>query len=130
MTAGASWRTPRSRSCSASSPENGVSMAMAALKIVGLGGSLRAASRSRAALEVALEGAATEGARVELLDLRVLDLPMFVPGEESAPPERAATMIETCYAADGMLWSSPMYNGTISGSFKNALDWLHALAGR
>jgi len=23
-----------------------------------------------------------------------------------------------------MLWSSPMYQGTISGAFKNALDWL------
>jgi FMN reductase len=103
---------------------------MAALKIVGLGGSLRAGSRSRAALEVALEGAAAEGGQVELLDLRALDLPMFVPGEESNPPAMAAAMIETCYEADGMLWSSPMYNGTISGSFKNALDWLHALGGR
>lgn len=32
-----------------------------AMRIVGLGGSLRAASRSRAALEVALEGAAAAG---------------------------------------------------------------------
>src|SRR5262249_41641850 len=30
----------------------------------------------------------------------------------------------------GMLWSSPMYQGTISGAFKNALDWLHVLGGR
>jgi FMN reductase len=29
-----------------------------------------------------------------------------------------------------MLWSSPMYQGTISGAFKNALDWLHALGSR
>jgi FMN reductase len=29
-----------------------------------------------------------------------------------------------------MLWSSPMYQGTISGAFKNALDWLHALGTR
>ena len=39
-------------------------------------------------------------------------------------------MIEACYAADGMLWSSPMYQGTISGAFKNALDWLHPLGSR
>src|SRR3954449_12139916 len=125
MTDGARWPTRRSRSSSASSPD-----LLAALKVVGLGGSLRAASRSRAALEVALDGAAAEGAGGELLDLRALDLPMFVPGEESDPPETVATMIETCYEADGMLWSSPMYNGTISGAFKNALDWLHALGGR
>src|SRR5436309_1170895 len=30
----------------------------------------------------------------------------------------------------GMLWSSPMYNGSASGSFKNAIDWLHILGSR
>ena len=30
----------------------------------------------------------------------------------------------------GMLWSSPMYNGSVSGSFKNAIDWLHTLGKR
>jgi FMN reductase len=34
------------------------------------------------------------------------------------------------YACDGMLWSSPLYHGTISGSFKNALDWLQVLGDR
>jgi FMN reductase len=29
-----------------------------------------------------------------------------------------------------MLWSSPMYNGSVSGSFKNAIDWLHMLGSR
>jgi FMN reductase len=27
-----------------------------------------------------------------------------------------------------MVWSSPLYQGTVSGAFKNALDWLHLLA--
>jgi NAD(P)H-dependent FMN reductase len=39
-------------------------------------------------------------------------------------------MVESCYEADGMLWSSPMYNGSVSGSFKNAIDWLHTLGSR
>jgi FMN reductase len=99
------------------------------LTIVGLGGSLAQVSRSRAALRVALEGAASAGAETTLLDLRELDLPMYNP-EDETPNEAAARLIEASYAADGMLWSSPMYQGTISGAFKNALDWLHVLVKR
>jgi FMN reductase len=101
-----------------------------ALTIVGLGGSLAKTSKSRAALEVALSGAAVAGAETTLLDLRELDLPMYNPEAEAAPPPNAERLLEACYEADGMLWSSPMYQGTISGAFKNALDWLHPLGTR
>jgi FMN reductase len=100
------------------------------LRIVGLGGSLARSSTSRAALHVALEGAATGGAETTLLDLRELALPMYNPDDENEPPESAQLLIESCYRADGMLWSSPMYQGTISGAFKNSLDWLHELGSR
>ena len=80
-------------------------------------------------MQVALEGAASAGAETTLLDLRELDLPMYDPDNE-APTAAAQQLIEACYSADGMLWSSPMYQGTISGAFKNALDWLHALGAR
>jgi FMN reductase len=100
------------------------------LKIVGLGGSLRSPSRSRAALAVALDGAAAAGASVELLDLRQLELPMYSPELEPEAPAVVRRLVETCYEADGMLWSSPMYNGSVSGSFKNAIDWLHVLGSR
>jgi FMN reductase len=101
------------------------------LTIVGLGGSLAEVSRSRAALELALAGAAAADADTIMLDLRELALPMYNPDKETDdPPPNAARLIESCYAADGMLWSSPMYQGTISGAFKNALDWLHVLGRR
>lgn len=103
---------------------------MSELKVVGLGGSLRAASLSRAALSVALEGAAAAGAAVELLDLRELGLPMYSPELEAEAPAVVQRLLDTCYGADGMLWSSPMYNGSVSGSFKNAIDWLHMLGSR
>jgi FMN reductase len=99
------------------------------LTIVGLGGSLASVSRSRAALQLALEGAASAGAETTLLDLRELDLPMYDPDDDE-PLAGAERLIEACYSADGMLWSSPMYQGTISGAFKNALDWLHVLGAR
>ena len=98
------------------------------LIIVGLGGSLATDSRSRAALQVALDGAASDGTRTQLLDLRELHLPMFSPEDEPTPAVHE--LIETCHAADGMLWSSPLYQGTISGALKNALDWLRLLEDR
>jgi len=99
------------------------------LTIVGLGGSLAGVSKSRAALRTALEGAANAGAETQLLDIRELNLPMYNP-EDDEPTDDATRLIELCYAADGLVWSSPMYQGTISGALKNALDWLHVLGER
>jgi FMN reductase len=98
-------------------------------RIVGLGGSLRHTSKSRASLQQALAGAAAASAETRLLDLRELDLPMYDP-DDDAPGEAAAQLIEACYSADGLIWSSPLYQGTISGALKNALDWLHGLGQR
>ena len=55
---------------------------------------------------------------------------MFNPEAEVNAPAVVRTLLETCYQADGLLWSSPMYNGSVSGSFKNAIDWLHMLGSR
>ena len=65
-------------------------------------------------MQAALEGAERAGAEAELLDIRRLDLPMYNPDDDE-PTEAAARLIEASYAADGLLWSSPMYQGTISG---------------
>jgi FMN reductase len=99
-----------------------------AAKIVGLGGSLAAASRSLTALRVAAEAAEEEGADVSIFEVRELDLPFFAPGLE--PSSQASVFADAVYEADGLLLSSPMYHGTISGSFKNALDWLELLGRR
>lgn len=96
------------------------------LLIVGLGGSMAQNSTSLAALKVALRGAADSGADTELLDIRELDLPMYAPGYDTLP-ERVDRMNELVCKAHGMIWSSPLYHGTISGSLKNALDWLNPL---
>ena len=75
----------------------------------------------------ALAGAAEAGAETELLDLRELDLPLYTP--EGEPTATTLGMVESLESADGLLWSSPLYQGSISGSFKNALDWLHLPGG-
>jgi FMN reductase len=102
---------------------------MAESKVVGLGGSLRENSTSLAALKTALAGAADGGATTELLDLRALNLPTYVPGLSELPPV-VRQLNEIVYAAEGLIWSSPLYHGTVSGSFKNAIDWLNPLGRR
>ncbi len=75
----------------------------------------------------ALAGAADAGVETELLDLRTLQLPLFNPDVE--PDSTTLRMVETLETADGLLWSSPLYQGSVAGSFKNALDWLHLPSG-
>jgi FMN reductase len=98
-------------------------------RVVGLGGSLRSRSSSLRALEAALAGAAEAGAVVDLLDVRDLDLPLYGRDDEVIPPG-AVRLADSVADSDAMIWSSPMYHGTVSGAFKNALDWLQLLADR
>ena len=98
------------------------------VKVVGVGGSLRAQSTSRTALQAALDGAASSGADVQLIWIRSLDLPFYTA--ERATPAAAHQFADTAYNCDAMIWSSPTYHGSVSGSFKNALDWLILLADR
>lgn len=99
----------------------------ASLRIVGLGGSLSGGpSSSLAALRAVLARAEKMGARVQVFDVRGMALPMYEPGAE--PPAAARELAAAVREADALVWSSPMYHGTISGAFKNALDWLQLLA--
>jgi FMN reductase len=98
------------------------------LRIVGLGGSLRAESTSRSALRAALDGAAAAGAEVQLVAVADLGLPLYTA--EHAIPPAAQQFADAAHACDGMIWSSPTYQGSVSGSFKNVLDWLILLADR
>ena len=70
------------------------------IKVVGLGGSLAAQSSSLAALKIALEGAAEAGAQTSLLDIRELNLPMYVPGLSDVP-ESVERLCESVHSADG-----------------------------
>lgn len=96
------------------------------ISVVGLGGSLRAASTSLAALWTALDGAAAAGAETHLLAVGELDLPLYTP--ERVVPEAVHRLVEAAADATAMIWSSPTYQGSVGGALKNALDWLILLA--
>jgi FMN reductase len=99
------------------------------IRVVGIGGSMSPGSSSLAALKIAIEGAREAGAETEVFDIRALGLPMYDPTVKDVPAA-VRRMSDAVYEADGLLWSSPLYHGTISGSFKNALDWLQVLSDR
>src|ERR1041385_2690651 len=98
-----------------------------------LGGSLRERSRSRALLQISLAFARERGIEAQLLDLRELDLPMFLPDRtlEDYPVGKQAViahLLEAYRRAHAMIWACPTYHGTVSGVFKNALDFAELLA--
>ena len=94
--------------------------------VVGLGGSLSPCSTSLYALKLALTGAQEAGAVITVLDIRTMNLPLYEPGTRVLP-DQVRFLLTAMSEADAFIWSSPQYHGTISGSFKNALDWLDVL---
>lgn len=92
------------------------------VKIVGIGGSLRPTSHSQIALNLAARRVEAMGAEVEVLDLRLLQLP-FSNGEDDYPDypdvERLRHAVKQ---ADGLILATPEYHGSLSGVLKNALD--------
>jgi FMN reductase len=94
--------------------------------IVGLGGSLRPASGTLALLHYVLGVAATHGATTEVVDLRLLPLPLYQPDQPVRTPE-VEHLLAACRRADGVIFATPVYHNTIAGAMKNALDYLELL---
>jgi NAD(P)H-dependent FMN reductase len=84
-------------------------------------GSLRDGSYSRPALQHALDSAAANGASVDLIALRELELPVFAPDRDE--PADAARLSERVARADSVLLGTPVYHGSFSAPLKNALDY-------
>lgn len=95
------------------------------LDIVGLCGSLRAASLNRMALKLAAE-LMPESMQMEIVDGR--DLPLYDADlqAEGMPPVVTA-LGERLRRADGIVIATPEYNYSIPGVLKNTIDWLSRL---
>jgi chromate reductase, NAD(P)H dehydrogenase (quinone) len=94
------------------------------MKILAVSGSLRAGSFNTNLLRAAAE-AAPEGVEVELFDPELVRaLPAYDQDlEDALVPEAAARLREQWRAADGILFATPEYNGSVPGVLKNAIDW-------
>lgn len=97
------------------------------MRIVGIGGTLRPRSSSEAALRTALEGAAGAGAEVTCFAGPDLDLPIYDPSTTERTPA-AQALVAAVRGADGVVFASPGYHGTVSGLIKNAIDYIEDLA--
>ena len=100
--------------------------------ILGIGGSARAGSTAMLALQIALAGAQEVSAHTRLIDLATFPLPLFdgtysLDGYTSEEREAILTLLDATRQAHGFILSSPTYHNTISGSLKNALDFMELL---
>lgn len=93
------------------------------LRLLGLSGSLRAASTNTALLRAAARAAPPA------IDLTLYDglgrLPVFNPDlEGAASPAEVLDLRDRVLRADGLVIACPEYAHGIPGGLKNALDWL------
>ena len=92
------------------------------MKILGISGSLRAASHNTALLRAAAQ-LAPEGVELELYE----DLESLPPYNEDrdtdTPPAEVARLRELIAGADAVLFATPEYNTTMPGQVKQVVDW-------
>lgn len=94
---------------------------MTAIRVLGISGSLRAASNNTKLLRAAVE-LVGEGVRLDLwCDLK--QVPPFSEDDESAPARPVQALRLAIADADALLIATPEYNGSIPGQLKNAVDW-------
>jgi chromate reductase len=92
------------------------------MRVLGISGSLRAASINSALLRVAMRLVPPE------VTLTVFpgvgELPLFNPDLETQMPPQVRALHAAVAAADALLFASPEYAHGVTGSIKNTLDWL------
>lgn len=92
------------------------------MRLLLISGSTRSASTNGAALAT-LRALAPSGSSAILYE-GLSELPMFNSDDDRDPlPPAVAALRATVAAADGVVFCTPEYAGTLPGSFKNLLDW-------
>ena len=93
------------------------------MRLVGLSGSLRAASYNTALLRAA-QTMTPEG--VDLIEGSIRGIPLYDGDVErdQGLPEAVVVLKALIAGSDGLLLFTPEYNNSLPGVFKNAIDWL------
>jgi len=95
-------------------------------KILAFAGSTRKESWNKKLVQAAAEGLSGPDVGVTFIDLADYPLPLFDEDLEAEQglPENARKLKKLFADHEGLLISSPEYNGSYSGVLKNMLDWI------
>jgi NAD(P)H-dependent FMN reductase len=93
-----------------------------ALKVLGVGSSMREASYGTRALKIVLDRMEKLQAETDLLDLRKVKMPTFNPNSSVQSGKRIREVTEEVNWADVFILATPDYHGSMSGTMKNFLD--------
>jgi len=93
-------------------------------KILALAGSARKDSCNKKLIRLAAKG--LEGADVTLIDIYDYPIPLYDGDLEAAKglPENVKILKQMFIEHDAFLFASPEYNSSVSGVFKNLIDWV------
>jgi NAD(P)H-dependent FMN reductase len=93
-----------------------------ALKVLGVGSSMREGSYGTRALKIVLDRMEKLQAETHLLDLRKVKMPTFNPNSSVQSGKRIREVTEEVNWADVFILATPDYHGSMSGPIKNFLD--------
>ena len=95
------------------------------LKVLVFGASVRAGSLNRQLAALAARVAEQNGAKVDHASMRDFDVPLYNGDAEQADgiPAGATELRRRLLDCDAFIVSSPEYNGSMPGVFKNLIDW-------
>lgn len=93
------------------------------MQITIVAGSNRKDAASTKLLRFIAAGMQQRGFVVEFIDLYETPVPLYAPDDEQQSPD-VVRLIRAVNEADGLVFGTPEYHGSISGVLKNALDYL------
>ena len=94
-------------------------------KILAFAGSTRKESFNKRLAKIAILAADKAGAETTFIDLHDYNMPLYSEDllAEHGMPDGVIAFKEMLKNHNGFLISSPEYNGSLTGTLKNAIDW-------
>lgn len=86
-------------------------------------------SSTLALLKYSAQKLKERGAEIYIADIKKLNLPIFsYKALKNLKNKKFSLLVEKINEADGLIFASPEYHGTVSSAFKNTIDFLEVLS--